>query len=471
MKRIFALAVLTACLHGGALAQSAKPAVPVCGTCIRSHMEFLASDALRGRKSGSHEELIAATYVASEMQRNSIEPAGTQGYLQPVNILNRKAKGKPTLTFTSKAGDRIAQFEHSGEMLVIWASDPVLTGPLQKYDANVAAEPPLAGSIVMLTASTKPGSVTEFTQALDLVQSGVKAVMLRADADLKRDWTQMSAGAPPVATQIEGGTHTGSVLVLSDSAWEQVSQMPEGTKADLTVEMTEPQPSTTWNVVGKLTGSDPDSRAGAVVLGAHIDHIGVGTGDGDQIYNGADDNASGVSMVLELMRELARMPRPKRTVMFAFFGSEERGGLGAAYFREHPPVLSRNIAVVLNFDMVSRPTLAGNGKLVLTGSERSTIASALMKHSATIVGDTEKTKGLFERSDSYILTRNGTVAHTLISSGVHADYHKPSDDITKVDFAHMETAVSGLLPALDWLLNSDFRPHWEPGCAPVVISN
>jgi len=231
------------------------------------------------------------------------------------------------------------------------------------------------------------------------------------------------------------------------------------------VEMTDPQLSTTWNVIGKIAGRDPLSHTGAVGIAAHLDHIGVGTGTGDQIYNGADDNASGVTMVLEIMRALAHAPRPKRTIVFAFFGSEERGGLGAAFFRANPPTSSRNISTILNFDMVSRPVLAGPGKLVLTGSERSTLASELMKHSSALAGDTESTRAFFERSDSYILTRNGTVAHTLISSGQHADYHKSSDEITKVDFAHMESAIVGLLPALQWLLNNEFRPMWVRGYA------
>ena len=93
-----------------------------------------------------------------------------------------------------------------------------------------------------------------------------------------------------------------------------------------------------------------------------------------------------------------------------------------------------------------------------------------MQHGTAVRGDTEKTKPLFERSDAYILTRNGTVAHTFMSSGVHADYHQPSDDVSRVDFGHMQAATMGVLPAIRWLASSDFRPQWRTGLAPVVMA-
>ena len=99
------------------------------------------------------------------------------------------------------------------------------------------------------------------------------------------------------------------------------------------------QAAFTSNVVGILRGSDPQLSKEAVLLSAHLDHLGIGPAvGGDSIYNGADDDASGVTAVLELAQVLAAGPRPKRTVVFALFGSEETGGAGAKYFREHPPV-------------------------------------------------------------------------------------------------------------------------------------
>ena len=95
----------------------------------------------------------------------------------------------------------------------------------------------------------------------------------------------------------------------------------------------------TWNVVGILRGADPAARTDAILLTAHLDHLGVGPAkNGDTIYNGADDDASGATAVLELARVFAKSARPARTVIFALFGSEELGGYGNQYFLDHPPV-------------------------------------------------------------------------------------------------------------------------------------
>src|SRR5258708_4384685 len=99
-----------------------------------------------------------------------------------------------------------------------------------------------------------------------------------------------------------------------------------------------PAEASTTNVIGILRGSDPKLAKDTILLSAHLDHLGIGREvNGDNIYNGADDDASGVTAVLELAEALAKGPRPKRTVVFALFGSEEIGGYGARYFQEHPP--------------------------------------------------------------------------------------------------------------------------------------
>src|SRR6201999_395199 len=107
----------------------------------------------------------------------------------------------------------------------------------------------------------------------------------------------------------------------------------------------------TWNVVGILRGSD--SGKGAILLTAHLDHLGIGPAkNGDRIYNGADDDASGTTAVIELARVFAGAPRPVRTVLFVLFGSEEIGGYGNRYFLEHSPVPLDQIVTNLEFEMI-----------------------------------------------------------------------------------------------------------------------
>ena len=205
------------------------------------------------------------------------------------------------------------------------------------------------------------------------------------------------------------------------------------------------------------------------MLSAHLDHLGVNEAlTGDKIYNGADDDASGCVAVLEFARVLASGKRPKRTIYFVCFGSEERGGSGSRYFIAHPPVPLEQIVADLTFEMLGRPDAkVAAGTLWLTGFERSTLGPELAKQGASLVGDPHPEQNFFQRSDNYPLALRGVVAHTISSFGLHTDYHRPSDEIGKIDFPFMTRSLNSLVKPIQWFANSDFRPAWLPGKAPT----
>ena len=224
-----------------------------------------------------------------------------------------------------------------------------------------------------------------------------------------------------------------------------------------------PTEAVTTNVIGILRGSDSKLAKEVVLLSAHLDHLGVGREvNGDSIYNGADDDASGVTAVLELAEALAAGPRPKRTVLFVLFGSEEIGGQGARYFQEHSPVPVETFVANLEFEMIGRPDAAvAPHTLWLTGYERSDLGAQLAAHGARLVADPHPEQNFFRRSDNYVLARKGIIAHTVSSYGLHGDYHRPSDDLAHIDFAHMTEAIESMIGPVRWLINSDFKPQWS----------
>jgi hypothetical protein len=231
--------------------------------------------------------------------------------------------------------------------------------------------------------------------------------------------------------------------------------------------------STPWNtrnVIGILRGRDPRLKDQVILLSAHLDHLGVGKPvNGDSIYNGADDDASGCVAVLQLARALARGLRPRRTVVFAFFGSEETGGQGDQYFLDHPPVPLAGIVANLEFEMIGRPDAAvQSDQLWLTGYDLSNLGPQLALHGAKLVADPHPDQHFFERSDNYALAQQGIIAHTVSSYGLHHDYHRPSDDISRIDFAHMEQAIQSMIGPVKWLANSTFKPQWVEGKKPEV---
>ncbi len=248
-----------------------------------------------------------------------------------------------------------------------------------------------------------------------------------------------------------------------DGGFVQTVEIPRG-------DNTGRRPAQTWNAIGKIDGRDPVGRGQVLLLSAHLDHLGVrGSGD-DRIFNGADDDASGSTAVLEFARVLASGRAPVRTIIVAWFGSEEAGGFGAKHFLEHPPVPLTSIVANLEFEMIGRPDpLVPPRTAWLAGYERTTLGPALAAHGARLVADPHPEQKFFQRSDNIALARRGVVAQGLSSYGLHAQYHTPQDDLAHIDFAHLTAVVQSLMEPIEWLANSSFVPSWRPGGQPDPI--
>jgi Zn-dependent M28 family amino/carboxypeptidase len=220
--------------------------------------------------------------------------------------------------------------------------------------------------------------------------------------------------------------------------------------------------SHTWNVLGQIDGTSEKDQV--ILLSAHLDHLGVKNG---KTYPGADDDASGTVAVLELARALAAEPKPSRTVVFALWGSEEAGAIGSQYFLRHPTFALKNIVANLEFEMIARPDpKTKSDQLWLAGWERTDLGPQLADHGANLVGDPHPEEKFFTRSDNYVLAKRGIVAQTVSSYGLHKDYHQPTDTLSRVDWQHLDNAISSMLAPIMWLADSDFVPKWEEGMKP-----
>jgi hypothetical protein len=417
-------------------------------------MAFLASDALNGRASGSRDEWIAANYLASQMQQWGLEPLGDEsGFVQQIGIQRFETAAPPTLTAGGKT------FTHGKEIRVGALGAPKVSGPLVKYTPGAQIKP---GSVLLLPT-------TEPIASGSLPQTQAIATLLPENPKPKPVPPRLPA--PPA--QLVGTTPPqprGSAVFVSKEALDGLLALPDGTEVTIAADVKPGASSNTWNAVGKLTGSDPAQSKDVILLSAHLDHIGVranAAAGADAINNGADDDASGTIAVLELARALALGPRPKRTIVFAFFGSEEAGGLGSRYFADKPVVPLTQIVAMLQFEMIGRP----DGKvpphtLWLTGYERSTLGPALAKQGAKLVQDPHPDQNFFERSDNIQFARRGVVAHTVSSYGLHKEYHQPSDEMKMIDFAHMTDSIRSMLEPIRWLANSGLKPDWVAGKKP-----
>ena len=222
------------------------------------------------------------------------------------------------------------------------------------------------------------------------------------------------------------------------------------------------------NVAGMLPGSDPAVRDEVIVVGAHFDHVGIRQhASGDSIFNGADDDASGVIAMIEIARVLSAGPAPRRSVLFVAFTGEEVGLLGTHHYLANPIVPLERTVAQFQIEMIGRPDSAagGAGRAWLTGYERSTMGDMLAESGVPIVPDPRPDQGFFFRSDNIAFAYLGIPAHTLSSFGLHRDYHQPSDDVSRVDFQHMTDVIHAAARAVSSLANGP-RPEWHPGGRP-----
>src|SRR5262245_51474857 len=306
-------AAVVACAQTAGTQQALSAKDTITEASIRGHMEFLASDAMKGRGSGTEDEWRAAVYIGSQMRRWGIEPLGDHsGFVKEIEA-GRAPAGRPVLT----VGD--VKLTDGREILVQSFGRGVRPGPLVVYKAgtNVAQ-----GSWVLVPAGVTPNPA----------DIGAAAALLTVESQhLPALWDDLVTRLPN-----QCGAGRRASITLSKEAFASLSSAATGGPATATLQV-DTKPGRTWNAIGQIKGSDPAMANDVILLTAHLDHIGVGGAGPDVICNGADDDASGSTAVLELAEALAKGPRPKRTVIFAWFGSEENGGAGASDFLAHPP--------------------------------------------------------------------------------------------------------------------------------------
>jgi hypothetical protein len=222
------------------------------------------------------------------------------------------------------------------------------------------------------------------------------------------------------------------------------------------------------NVVAILEGSDPTLREEYVVISGHMDHVGIGAPDqnGDSIFNGADDNASGTTAVIEVAEAMAALPTPpRRSVMFLLVSGEEKGLWGSEYFADNLPVSSDRIVADLNADMVGRNW---PDTIVAIGKEHSDLGTTLERVNAahpelgmTAIDDLWPEESFYTRSDHYNFARAG-VPILFFFNGVHEDYHGRDDEPERID-AEKAARVAKLVFYLGVeLADLDERPKWNP---------
>lgn len=424
---------------------------------VLATISFLASDELAGRDTPSKELEIAGAYVASRFRGAGLEGAGPDGSFYQVQELPRYfvPEGSPTLLTA-------AQPQGLSGCIAVGGGDAVaeLRGPVVSDAAGVE----LRGAIVVIEEPPLPPAAAEnpamaglslARRVAPLAARGAAAVLVRVAGDGVL-WPAMQR------LRAEG-------TALPQQLSFPVVLVPR--EADLTGEVQLSVPPRTRvaeqvrNVVGVLRGTDPKLSAEAIIITAHLDHIGRIAGDrqGDTIYNGADDNATGVTAVVTLAEAYGRLqPRPARSVVFMTFWGEEKGLLGSKAWCEQPLWPLEKTVANVNIEMIGRPEEGAAEKMWGTGWTRSTLgpqlAAGAKRAGVEVFHREDVSEMLYARSDNYSFVQKGVIAHSFSAGSLHQDYHQLTDEYTRLNLPHMTRIIQGLFAGSLPLARGDLTP-------------
>lgn len=494
-----------------------------------AHLKYLADDLLEGRGPGTRGGMLAAKYIAAQFEAMGLAPAGPDGsYFQPVALVGMRPQ--PTFTWGTGAGTRPLTF---GDDFVAWAETP---------DSAVA----VAAAPVVFVGYGIQSPEWQWDDYKGIDTKGKVLLMLVNDPGLQDStifngramtyygrWTykleqgaRMGAAAVVLIHTTQSATYPWSVVKGSWSVEQFKIDQPQNPSLRLAGWVTEGAARTALggagfsldsliraaarrdfkpfdtglkaaisvksvlrhiqsaNVVARLPGSDSALSHQVVLLSAHWDHKGIGpVVNGDSIYNGAEDNASGVAAMLATAEALAKVqPRPKRSLLFIATTAEESGLLGSETYVEHPLVPLAQTAAILNIDVAN---VRGRTRdIAALGIERSSLGTvfrrAASQEGLTATGDPDASKGSFFRSDHFPLARAG-IPGLSFEAGVDfvgrtagwgqeqnakyndERYHQPSDQYsTDFNYDGMVQEARVMMRVAIAVANAQTLPTWLP---------
>ncbi len=215
-----------------------------------------------------------------------------------------------------------------------------------------------------------------------------------------------------------------------------------------------------YNIVGYLEGNDPELKKEFLIIGAHYDHIGQIPGTTDVIANGANDNASGTTTVVEIARYFGNSKKNKRSILFVLFTAEEKGLLGSKHLAKRLKEENFNLYTMLNYEMVGVPLIGKDYLMYVTGYESSNLAEvANMYTKEKLIGFLPKAKefNLFKRSDNYPFHQEFNVPSQTFCTFDFTNfnhYHKVGDEVELIDFNHMVNVINKSIPMIEAIANS-----------------
>ncbi|RYY85794.1 MAG: M20/M25/M40 family metallo-hydrolase [Chitinophagaceae bacterium] len=388
---------------------------------------YLASDELAGRKPGTPGSEKAASFIAEEMRKAGLQPLpGTNGYLQEFSVL------RPKLT----------SLKAELEGVDIDAKKVIVISAKKEFKLNENS-----GVSVKRITAADAADQRAFFRLAQKYANGPEPLLVVVD-------TSFSASF---------GRLTGLKRSLFSNATDVVFLLATALPSKYTIKAEHEFVETKMmNVVGMLPGRGA-AASGQVIFSGHYDHLGIGKPEnGDSIYNGANDDASGITSMLLLAQHFAKKKDNARTLLFTAFTAEETGGFGATYFSKN--LKPDSVVAMFNIEMVGTESKWGKNSAYITGFEKSSMGTilqdALKGSGFTFYPDPYPQQQLFYRSDNATLARLGVPAHTISTSkmDVEPHYHKASDEVGTLDLENLAKVTEAIAKSAETIISGKASP-------------
>lgn len=499
---------------------------------IRAHVKFLSSDLLEGRGTGQRGGDLAAEYIATQFALYGLKPAGDNGsFMQKVPMVGITTAPQTTVAITSakeplplKLGKDVVVMDQSQQTVSDVADVPVvfvgygIEAPEFKWNDYKGVD--VRGKMLLMLVNEPPSDDAAFFNGKALTYYGrwtykfeeaarkgaVGALIVHKASMASYGWNVVETSWSGERSSLRGdsapklrmaswisydvanrlaasiGSDIEQLIAKASSRDFKPVDLPVKVKAHIVSKV---RPFNSENVAALLPGADPALKDQAVLYTAHFDHLGIHPDEpGDNIYNGAVDNATGCGMLLEMARAFAEAPqRPRRSVLFVAVTGEEQGLLGSEYLGQHPPVPAGKISLALNMDGFA--PIGIPEAIAATGADRTTFYPALEKvakeFNFTIEPDSNPGAGYYYRSDHFSLARVGIPAFSMEQGPKFEghprawgeqfekdfnvkSYHQPSDEYHADWDFRGNAKLARFSLALGWeALNAPELVSWRPG--------
>jgi hypothetical protein len=456
--RLFKPVFLAYCCAAAAFAQSSaapRIAAHIRAEDLKADVAFLASDALQGRATPSPGLDAAAEYIASQFRKAGLEPAGDDNFFQTASfqVITPVLEGFEISSGTARLTTGIVQ-----DPVALDLKDVAVVKATSADIANLTVDQ-VRGKVLVLDLSAGRGarlsSIAALEPAAAILLPPANRVLGMASRPVLRDLS-----APPSKM---------AALLVTDAAMREALLT-----ADATVSIHLAAPKTeiakARNVAGLLRGSDPILKDTYLIVTGHYDHLGVRqTGDGDRIFNGANDDASGTSSVVEIGAALAALSeRPRRSILFLALFGEEAGLFGSRYYTSHPIFPFNQTVADVNLEHMGRTDDSEGPRLAtfnLTGFDYTDIANTMLKAGAetgiTVVKHEKNSDAFYGSSDNAAFAAAGVPATTISVTYIFPDYHAVGDEWPKLDYLNMAHVDQCIALGLWTMANSDKAPEWN----------